>query len=98
MVNRTRTSLGVFYVFLFAIVSPMGIGLGILISSGNGSATFEVASVILQGLASGTLLYVIFFEILSKHRSGSMTQYLAVLIGFFLMFGLKFIGKWRKQL
>lgn len=57
MVNRTKTLLGVFYVFLFAIVSPMGIGFGILISTGDGSASFEVASVILQGLASGTVTF-----------------------------------------
>lgn len=92
MVTKTRTWLAMLYVFVFAIVSPMGIGVGIILSNANNAEVFEVASVILQGLASGTLLYVIFFEILSKHKSGFL-QYLAVLVGYFLMFGLKFIGK-----
>ncbi|CAO1425648.1 unnamed protein product [Diamesa serratosioi] len=91
MVTKTRTWLAILYVFVFAIVSPMGIGVGIILSNADNAEVFEVASVILQGLASGTLLYVIFFEILSKHKSGFL-QYLAVLVGYFLMFGLKFIG------
>lgn len=91
MVTRTRTALALMYIFVFAIVSPMGIGIGMLLSNSGGSSGFDVASVILQGLASGTLLYVIFFEILSKHKSGFI-QYLAVLVGYFLMFGLKLLG------
>lgn len=96
MVTKTRTWLAILYVFVFAIVSPMGIGVGIILSNANNSEVFEVASAILQGLASGTLLYVIFFEILSKHKSGFL-QYIAVLVGYFLMFGLKFIGKKTKH-
>lgn len=90
--NKTSAFLGIFYVFVFAIVSPAGIGLGMLLTSSENS--FAVASVILQGLASGTLLYVIFFEILSKHRSGIISQYIAVLFGYFLMFGLQLISEY----
>lgn len=46
------------------------------------------------GLATGTLLYVIFFEVLSKDRSG-LVQYVAVLVGFLIMLGLQFIGKFQ---
>lgn len=92
IVHRTKTWLLVLYIFVYAIVSPLGIGIGIWLSNADDSDAISVASVVLQGLASGTLLYVIFFEILSKHKDG-IVQYLAVVFGFFLMFGLKFIGE-----
>lgn len=70
VVIRTKLWLGILYVVIFAIVSPIGIGVGILLSEANNAEAFAVPSVILQGLASGTLLYVIFFEVLSKEKSG----------------------------
>ncbi|XP_055704522.1 zinc transporter ZIP3-like [Phlebotomus papatasi] len=90
VVTRTRGFLAVIYVTTFAAVSPIGIGIGIGVSaSGDASAT-SVPSAILQGLATGTLLYVIFFEILSKDRSG-IVKFLATLVGFAIMFGLQFL-------
>lgn len=92
MVHKTKNWLVILYIFVYAIVSPLGIGIGIGLSNADDSDAISIASVVLQGLASGTLLYVIFFEILSKHKDG-IIQFLAVVFGFFLMFGLKFIGK-----
>lgn len=89
---KTNVILSVIYVFTFAIVSPMGIGIGIGIS-GNESEATEIASTFLQGLATGTLLYVVFFEILQKDRKGGLKQYLSVLVGFLVMLGLTFLGK-----
>lgn len=73
-------------------IHSSGIGVGILLSFGNNADSMEVPSVVLQGIATGTLMYVVFFEVLSKDRSG-LIQYSAVLFGFLLMFGLQFIGK-----
>jgi zinc transporter 1/2/3 len=92
LVHKTQNWLVIVYVFVYAIVSPLGIGIGIWVSNSGDSDGFAIANVILQGLASGTLLYVIFFEILAKHKEG-VWQYIAVLVGYFLMFGLKFVGK-----
>lgn len=92
MVHKTKVWLFVLYIFVYAVVSPLGMGVGVWLSNADNGDAYDVASVILQGLASGTLLYVIFFEILSKHKDG-IVQYAAVVVGFFLMFGLKFIGK-----
>lgn len=92
IVHKTKSWLVLTYIFVYAIVSPIGIAIGIGLSNAGDSGGISVASVLLQGLASGTLLYVIFFEILSKHKDG-FVQYLAVLFGFFLMFSLKFIRK-----
>jgi solute carrier family 39 (zinc transporter), member 1/2/3 len=92
LVHKTRRWLVILYIFIYAIVSPLGIAIGIWLSNSDDNDGFAVASVLLQGLASGTLLYVIFFEILSKHKDG-IVQFLAVVVGFSLMFGLKFVGK-----
>lgn len=96
MVHKTKTWLVVLYIFVYAIVSPLGMAFGIWLSSAGDGDEYDVVSVILQGLAAGTLLYVIFFEILSKHKDG-IVQFVAVVVGFFLMFGLKFIGKQKSQ-
>lgn len=89
IVARTQKWLALVYVFTFSVVSPLGIGIGILVSGGE-SGTTSIVSSILQGLASGTLLYVVFFEILQKDKAG-LLQLVAVLFGFGLMFGLQFV-------
>ncbi|XP_050353864.1 zinc transporter ZIP1-like [Nymphalis io] len=88
--TRTKTWLAVVYITTFAIVSPMGIGIGLILVGGEGATAAGVYSVVLQGLASGTLLYVIFFEIWKSDRTGIL-QYIAALIGFGLMFGLQLL-------
>lgn len=94
--SRTRRWLAVVYVLSFAVVSPIGIGIGIWVSGSGGCGTAatdtQMASTILQGLACGTLLYVVFFEILEKNRSG-LLQLGTVITGFLVMFGLQFFGK-----
>lgn len=88
--NRTKTWLSVVYITTFAIVSPLGIGIGLILVGGEGATAAGVYSVVLQGLASGTLLYVIFFEIWKSDRTG-IIQYIAALFGFGLMFGLQLL-------
>lgn len=60
-------------------------------ASGN-AENLDVPNVILQGIATGTLLYVVFFEVLKKDKTG-MSAYLSVLFGFSLMAGLQYIGE-----
>ncbi|KAH8321995.1 hypothetical protein KR074_007764 [Drosophila pseudoananassae] len=88
IVARTRTTLAVLYVLTFAVVSPLGIGIGILINHDQETSGPSLVSAILQGFACGTLIYVVFFEILSKNRSG-LLAYLALFVGFCVMFGLQ---------
>ncbi|CAH2045483.1 unnamed protein product, partial [Iphiclides podalirius] len=88
--TRTKTCLAVVYITTFAIVSPLGIGIGLILVGGQGATAAGVYSVVLQGLASGTLLYVIFFEIWKSDRTGIL-QYLAAVVGFCLMFGLQML-------
>lgn len=90
---RTKPWLSFIYTLTFAAVSPIGIGIGLALVGGDGASASGLTSVILQGLASGTLLYVVFFEILQRERAGFLQWGMAI-IGFFVMFGLQFIGNY----
>ncbi|KAG8238565.1 hypothetical protein J437_LFUL017107 [Ladona fulva] len=103
---RTRPVLLVAYVFTFAFVTPLGIGIGTTLSESSLElANSSVEVVILQGMASGTLIYVVFFEVLQRgvHKEESQNELLgrvsglvhlfAVLFGFMVMYGLQSIGE-----
>ncbi|XP_067415790.1 zinc transporter ZIP3 [Emydura macquarii macquarii] len=62
---------------------PLGIGVGMGIESAQNVAS-SVASVLLQGTAGGTFLFVTFFEILAKELEDKNDRLLKVL---FLVFG-----------
>ncbi|CAB3245932.1 unnamed protein product [Arctia plantaginis] len=88
--TNTKFWLTMVYIVTYAIVSPIGIGIGMLLVGGAGATAAGLPSVLLQGLASGTLLYVIFFEIWKGDRTGIL-QFAGSVVGFFLMFGLKLL-------
>lgn len=92
IVARTRRILAIVYSLTFAIITPIGIAIGIAVSHKDGAADNGLVSMILQGIACGTLLYVVFFEILSKQHVG-FGAFIAMVVGFGLMFGLQNIGK-----
>ena len=60
----------VIYVSTFALISPIGSGIGIALSESiQSEASLQNSLVtVLQGLATGTLLYVVFFEVIEKER------------------------------
>ncbi|XP_046392321.1 zinc transporter ZIP1-like [Ischnura elegans] len=76
---RTRPALLLAYVATFAMVTPLGIGAGIAVTASQGlhdAATTtdpgaSVAVVVLQGMAAGTLIYVVFFEVLQRGGKAS---------------------------
>ncbi|RUS76629.1 hypothetical protein EGW08_015605 [Elysia chlorotica] len=72
-------------VFFFAIIAPLGVGLGMILTSSNvddGARTLTDG--LLQGVATGTFLYVTFFEILREELidKGGLLRLLLVAIGF----------------
>ncbi|KYN27266.1 Zinc transporter ZIP1 [Trachymyrmex cornetzi] len=89
--SRTRPYLSVIYTCAFAVVSPLGIGIGMALVGGASAA----ASGPMAGLASGTLLFVVFFEILQEHRTG-LGQYFSILFGFLVMFCLQMLSKYKR--
>ena len=57
----------VIYISTFSLITPIGIGIGIAVTeSSNLEGSSSVA--ILQALAAGTLVYVVYFEVLEKER------------------------------
>merc|ERR1712223_1791600 len=88
----------------FILVSPLGIAIGIAISelSGIGSQSIgndvlEIAEAshhphvvisVLQGLAAGTILYIVVFEVLLREKSKrvpGLLQFLFIVFGFTVM-------------
>ncbi|XP_039103900.1 zinc transporter ZIP3 [Hyaena hyaena] len=74
---------------------PLGIGVGLGIESTQGVPS-SVASVLLQGLAGGTFLFVTFFEILAKEleeKSDRLLKVLFLVLGYAVLAGMVFL-KW----
>ncbi|KAF4083362.1 hypothetical protein AMELA_G00140460 [Ameiurus melas] len=78
-----------------SLMIPIGIGLGMGIESAQNLAG-SIISVVLQGLAAGTFLFITFFEILSRELEDKHDRLLKVLflvLGYGVLAGLVLI-KW----
>ena len=76
----------VIYMSIFSFITPVGIAIGIALTFSNvgeyqSPATAQASSV-LNCLAAGTLIYVVFFEILEKERLKKSSGLLQVLYMF----------------
>lgn len=84
--SNTRRIVLVMYVATFAVVTPVGIVIGmVLVQCGSGGSVDGSpgrVAVILQGLAAGTLLYVVFFEVLARHKQSGFLHLLSIMFGF----------------
>jgi len=85
------------YMTTFSLVTPIGIAIGITLietttkTSSHGSSA---SAAILNGLAAGTLIYVVFFEILEKERqrkSNGLVQVVFIILGFLVMIIIQLI-------
>ena len=79
-------------IILFAAMAPLGVGLGLAVLTSFSRVTSLFCSGILQGLATGSFLYVTFFEILpeeftiqSHHK---LPKVLSVILGFLIIAGM----------
>lgn len=71
----------------FSLMSPIGILIAIL-TSGQVSSEPSLVMIILSAICTGTIIYIVFFEILQRERVSSVSglaQFFIVLIGFTLM-------------
>ena len=69
----------VLYMTVFCAVSPIGVGIGMALSSPSQESEMTTSAlVVVQGLATGSLLYVVFFEILEKERQKEVSGLLQV--------------------
>jgi len=89
--------LSIIYFSTFALISPIGAGIGILVSETvkSEAETQTVTVTVLQGLATGTLLYVVFFEVIEKERlkgTSGIVQVTFVILGFLCMLAMESVG------
>ncbi|NWY06706.1 S39A3 protein, partial [Nothoprocta ornata] len=78
-----------------SLMIPLGISIGMGIESAHNVAS-NVASVLLQGIAGGTFLFVTFFEILAKEledKNDRLLKVLSLVLGYTALAGLVFF-KW----
>lgn len=62
--QRTRPCLATLLIATFSALIPIGIGIGLSVEAGATSFAGHVVTLVLQGMAAGTFIYVVFFEIL----------------------------------
>ncbi|XKL69189.1 hypothetical protein PGB90_006958 [Kerria lacca] len=66
--NETSSCVRYAYIVFYSLASSAGILIGIIVSMNSANNIFiTLCALILQGLATGTLLYVVFFEIYMKN-------------------------------
>lgn len=82
--SRTKTSMAIVYIFIYAALSSLGIGMGAFVNNFSMKCS-EMITLVLQGFAAGALLFVVFFEILLDETRRGFGQYFAVLGGFTTM-------------
>ncbi|XP_044210137.1 zinc transporter ZIP1 [Thunnus albacares] len=82
------------YIGVFAMMSPLGIGIGIGVMEAQLAAGALIQAV-LEGLAAGTFVYITFLEILPHELNSpgkQLPKVLFILLGFSIMAGLTFLG------
>ncbi|XP_044029092.1 zinc transporter ZIP1 [Siniperca chuatsi] len=82
------------YIGVFAMMSPIGIAIGISVMEAQ-LAAGALIQAILEGLAAGTFVYITFLEILPHELNSPGKQLLKVLfilLGFSIMAALTFLG------
>lgn len=90
VVIQVKRKIAYVYIIVFALTSPTGIAIGVYMSlTSPTNDTVAVISVTLQAMATGTLLYVAFFEIYGKqfgtYQLPGIVKVIASLIGFLFM-------------
>lgn len=87
---------------IFCLASPIGGGIGTsLVADDSESVQVTLLNAILQGLATGTFLYIAFIEVISYELTNLEPEYvshrlllvLSILIGFSAFAGLSFIDE-----
>jgi len=93
---RTRLLIYSAYMIVFAIMSPIGVGIGIIITSNSGQGSeYFLAVAILQALAGGTIIYVVVFEVLERERSknvSGLAQLFFVILGFCVLMAVEILA------
>ena len=89
----------VIYMIVLSVNTPLGILIGIIVTMHMEQASGQHVLIIgvLQGLAAGTLLYITFFEVLSRDKMdrygmSGLLGAVNIILGFSVMAGLEATG------
>ncbi|XP_042535946.1 zinc transporter ZIP2 isoform X1 [Dipodomys spectabilis] len=77
-----------FSILSLALMSPLGLALGMSVATGDSEGGQGLAQAVLEGVAAGTFLYVTFLEILPRELAGPgapLTKWCCVAAGFTFM-------------
>jgi len=91
----TRKFIFFSYLSIFSLVSAVGIAIGLIITEAGSGSVPEIVVATLQGIAAGTLLYVVMFEVLNRERMkevSGLLQLVGVLLGFGVMLLIEIFG------
>ena len=86
-----RTSVVLICLAIFSAMAPCGVGLGMLLLNSLDSVVKAFMSGILQGIATGTFLYVTFFEVLPHELNivdKKLLKIMFVMLGYFVITGV----------
>ncbi|XP_056428043.1 zinc transporter ZIP1-like isoform X2 [Hyla sarda] len=94
MQSNVKIKWFVLSIVMFALMSPIGIsiGIGVMQTESSGSSLVQA---VLEGLAAGTFVYITFLEILPHELNSNkwrLPKVLFILLGFASMAGLRFLG------
>jgi len=84
--SALRPIIAVLYMTVFCFISPAGIGAGIALQEYGEQG--GAALLVFQGLATGSLIYVVFFEILEKERGkevNGFAQAMSMTLGYIFL-------------
>ena len=84
------------FLVTFSLITPLGIGLGVGVTGLGSQQVSPLVLATLQGLAAGTILYVVMFEVLNREKAKEISglgQLLGIIVGFVAMLLLDIFGK-----
>lgn len=92
----SRFKMIVLSMMAFSIVSPLGVVIGMIVVAQTDEENVDIdvpVSIVLQGIAGGTLIYVVCFEVLQREGTDTHTKgilnVLFVIVGFLVTLGFK---------
>ncbi|KAK6189002.1 hypothetical protein SNE40_005062 [Patella caerulea] len=93
--SRLSQSLVIRSIFGFSISAPLGVGVGMGIMNLWDSSTSSLVQGLLQGVATGTFVYVTFFEVLPHEfnsQSDRLLKVLFLILGYSTVTGILFLS------
>lgn len=102
MSNKSTVRRNVIYATICSAILPLGVAIGtILVECGETGNSLNIVNGVLQGISTGTFIYVTFFEILHDefdHESHEFSKFFSLAVGFALMAAINAIPENREDI